>query len=307
MISACASFGGGNTSNVPWFTSNSNIIVKANNAQTESTMYFGLAGVVSCTTYTNDQNAIDAANVGAADANKIKLGEVFCTGLNIANKDTFGKNQPGTCGGDCVASYWNAYYLDSSLTTPGDPKEGPGSCANTKSTWKDQTGGPCFPANNKPVSATNPNPKNCSDPGSCFNIAACYYGGGLTFALALSGLIFAIFTFICFMWRKNGDGCCAKSLTFFFSLVTCAVALASFLTMGPCAQYVSMGINYDMANTVTTSYSTYDKSFGSGAGGVMSLMGFIVFLYIMIMNVLIKVDEGDAAAAASNTGLDAKV
>jgi len=226
---------------------------------------------------------------------------VFCTASNIANKDTLGKNQPGTCGGDCVMTYWDAYNLDSS------GKEGPGSCANTKSTWDDQTGGPCFTKNNKPVSADNPYPKDCSPAGGCYNKAACYYGGGLTFGLALAGLIFAIFTFICFMWRKNGDGCCAKSLTFFFSLVTCAVALASFLTMGPCAQYISLGVTYTNANTDTSMYSTYDVSFGSGAGGIMSLMGFIVFFYIMIMNVLIKVDEADASAAASNTGLDAKV
>lgn len=304
MISACASFGSGNTSNVPWFTQSKNFIVKTSNAQTESTSYYGLAGTVTCTTYTNDETAVTNANANAADANKIKLGEVFCTGMNIANKDTYLKNQPGTCGGDCVMTYSDAYNLDYTLTSVGDPKEGPNSCANTVNDWKSQTGGPCYPTNDK---SGGPLPKNCSPPGECFNRATCYYGGGLTFGLALSGLIFALFTFICFVWRKNGDGCCAKSLTFFFSFVTCAVALASFLTMGPCAQYSSMEVTYEMATAPTSGYSTYDWSFGSGAGAVMSLMGFIVFLYVMIMNVLIKVDEADAAAAASNTGLDAKV
>lgn len=296
MVCACASFGPGNTKNVPWFTTSivftySDALPAPQKGTTvTSSGFVGIAGALGCFKADN----ADVANAYATSVGSdLKPGadSYVCTNMDMTDKDAktgYGTMQMG-CGGPCVSIYSASYNYNAAADISGAPDV---SCSATVDTWKDD------------------GKKAFDDQSACYKLALCYGGGALVFGFALTGLLFSLFTLICFLWRKNGDGCCAKTLTFLFTLIVFVTALVSFVAYGPCSNVSNQAIiaaNKAAKDQIGSdkTYSAYSASLGPGAGGLMSLMGCLVFFYVMVMNVLIKIEGADAAAA--NSGLDTKV
>jgi len=131
----------------------------------------------------------------------------------------------------------------------------------------------------------------------CDVAGKCVSGGKVTIAFAVISVIAALFTMVMFAWRMTSDGACQKLLALACAIGTFVCCVIAFAGFQPCGTGL-----YNIAKT-NDAIGLLKLGVSPGLGGIMAVLSFVFFIYVMLMAIMIP---SKAPTAAGNSGLDNK-